>query len=35
MKSSLINVYNDKVDCGVDNEYPTSKRHSVSRAYKC
>lgn len=26
MKSSLINVYNDKVDCGVDNEYPTSKK---------
>lgn len=26
MKSSLINVYNDKVDSGVDNEYPTSKK---------
>ena len=26
MKSSLINVYNDKVDTGVDNEYPTSKK---------
>lgn len=25
MKTSLINVYNDNVDCGVDNEYPTSK----------
>lgn len=26
MKSSIINVYNDKVDSGVDNEYPTSKK---------
>jgi len=26
MKSALINVYNDKVDTGVDNEYPTSKK---------
>ena len=25
MKSALINVYNDKIDSGVDNEYPTSK----------
>jgi len=26
MKSSLLSVYNDKVDTGVDNEYPTSKK---------
>ena len=26
MKSALINVYNDKIDTGVDNEYPTSKK---------
>ena len=25
MKVEKLNIYNDKIDCGVDNEYPTSK----------
>ena len=25
MKVEKLNIYNDKIDCGVDNDYPTSK----------